>query len=317
MTPYRFLNVFCATPGDLEDERDAFYRAVTQVNESVGIKLSLLFAPLSIVPTISDKTRFQKAVDENIRMCSYYILALNDTWGPPHLNFEEDYRLALACLDDASLPMKEVVVLLKNAAAGRALLGDNRARCIDYQDIAEFESIMRELLTEWAGAPPIEITRREAGGADEDFVRQLIMDTVAEELGMAAWPEAMRGPLLNIQYHARRKGLRESYPDAVEEVLQVDGEPAGWTAIHRGEDAFRLIDIAIQARFRGRKLGTARITELIEEAVQAGKSVQLSVVATNRALRLYQRLGFVPTGGDGVRVFMEHTGGRRWTPAAR
>jgi ribosomal protein S18 acetylase RimI-like enzyme len=315
--PYQFVNVFCATPGDLEDERDAFYRAATKVNETVGIGLSLLFAPLSIVPTVGDKTRFQKAVDENIRICSYYILALNDTWGPPHLNFEEDYRLALACRDDASLPMREVAVLLKNPPAGRKLLGDDRARCIDYADVAGFESIVRDLLTEWAGAPPIEITRRDAAVADEDFVRQLIMETVAEELGMASWPEAMRGPLLNIQYQARRRGLRENYPNAVEEILQVDGEPAGWTAIHRGEDAFRLIDIVIQARFRGRKLGTARITELIEKAVEAGKSVQLSVVATNRALRLYQRLGFVPTGGDGVRVFMEHPGGKRSTPAAR
>jgi ribosomal protein S18 acetylase RimI-like enzyme len=176
---------------------------------------------------------------------------------------------------------------------------------------------MRGLLGEWLDAPPIEVTRREAADADEEFVRQLIMDTVAEELGMAGWPEALRGPLLTIQYQARRKGLRENFPDAAEEVLQVDGEPAGWVAIHHGEDAIHLIDIAIQSRFRGRKLGTARIAALIEEAVWAGKTVRLSVVATNRALRLYQRLGFVPTGGDGVRVFMEHPGGRRSTPAAR
>jgi ribosomal protein S18 acetylase RimI-like enzyme len=316
MTAHRFLNTFCAAPGDLEAEREAFYRAVAQVNENAGIGLHLLFAPLSIVPAITDKTKFQAAVDENIRLCSYYILALDDTWGPPLKNFEQDYRLALECRDDASLPMKEVAVLLKNPAAGRALLGEDRARCIEYADVAGFESIVRDLLSEWLGAPPIEITRREAAGADEEFVRQLIMDTVAEELGMAGWPEAMRGPLLNIQYQARRKGLRENFPDAVEEVLHVDGTPAGWAAICRGEEAIHLIDIAIQARFRGRKLGTARIGELIEEAVGAGKTVRLSVVATNRALRLYQRLGFVPTGGDGVRVFMEHPGGRRLTPAA-
>src|SRR5258708_5538930 len=155
MTAHRFLNIFCAAPGDLEAERAAFYRAVAQVNENAGIGLHLLFAPLSIVPAITDKSRFQAAVDDNIRLCSYYILALNDTWGPPLKNFEQDYRLAVECRDDASLPMKEVAVLLKNPAAGRALLGEDRARCIEYADPIGFRSIVRELRRGWPGCPPI------------------------------------------------------------------------------------------------------------------------------------------------------------------
>jgi len=140
---------------------------------------------------------------------------------------------------------------------------------------------------------------------DAAFVRLLVMETVMDELGAASWPEALRGPLLEVQYQARMKGLRDNFPDASPEILRVDGEAAGWLVIARREAEIRLVDIAVSHSYRGRGLASRRIQELLAEADSVNKPVRLSVGVMNPAVRLYERLGFQRTGGDPVRHFME------------
>src|SRR5438270_13160065 len=97
---YRKINIFCAAAGGLEAEREAFYRAVARVNETEAMRAAALFAQLSVLPTLADKRRFQVTVDHNIRLCTYFLLVLDDSWGPESKNFEAEYRLALACRAD-------------------------------------------------------------------------------------------------------------------------------------------------------------------------------------------------------------------------
>jgi ribosomal protein S18 acetylase RimI-like enzyme len=143
--------------------------------------------------------------------------------------------------------------------------------------------------------------------AEQEFVRQLVMELAADELGIAALPEAMRRPLLEIQCQARLKGLSENYPDAVQEILRVNGDAVGWIAIAVRTDEIRLVDIAISRRHRGLGIGTARVRNLLREADAAGKPVRLTVGIMNPAVRLYERLGFRRVGGDQVRYLMERT----------
>ena len=111
--PYQMYRVFCGAPGDLEQERQAFYQAVGDFNEARAMPQNILLVAVSLPDTTLDKRPYQAVLGENIRACRYYIQLLEDTWGPPQRNFERDHALALACADDPEMPMKEVAVFFK------------------------------------------------------------------------------------------------------------------------------------------------------------------------------------------------------------
>ncbi len=116
---YEMHRVFCATPGDTEEQREQFYEVIGEFNGEVAMARNVLLVAVSIVPTMFDKRPYQKAVDDNIRACRYYIQVLDDTWGRYEKNFERDYRLAMECAADPNLPMAEVAVLFQDRTDGR------------------------------------------------------------------------------------------------------------------------------------------------------------------------------------------------------
>jgi ribosomal protein S18 acetylase RimI-like enzyme len=81
--------------------------------------------------------------------------------------------------------------------------------------------------------------------------------------------------------------------------------PAGSLIIFRGPGEIRLVDIALLPEFRGRGLGGKVIRMLISEAADAGSALRLSVLRSNRAMHLYERLGFIAKGGDAMYCEME------------
>lgn len=64
------------------------------------------------------------------------------------------------------------------------------------------------------------------------------------------------------------------------------------------------LSIAVLSRCRGMGIGTALMSQLIEAVSQRAAAISLSVSATNRAMRLYQRCGFVEHGREGDSVTM-------------
>jgi ribosomal protein S18 acetylase RimI-like enzyme len=147
--------------------------------------------------------------------------------------------------------------------------------------------------------------RLEAAG-DEAFLRGLVLDTIGGELGASAWPEPMRGHLLGIQYTARRQSHRTNFPEAVSQVIEADGQAAGWVVAATMPHEVRLVEIMILPELRGRGIGAATIRKILEMGAEAGKAVRLSVNVTNRAaIALYERLGFRRIEGDEVQDIME------------
>ncbi len=112
---YTLHRVFCATPLDLEPERQAFHEVIGQVNEAEGMPRGFLFVPVSIVPLMANKLFFQALVEANIRECKFFVQVLQNTWGPPTRNFEPDYSLACRLKDDPASQMEGVAVLFKAA----------------------------------------------------------------------------------------------------------------------------------------------------------------------------------------------------------
>jgi ribosomal protein S18 acetylase RimI-like enzyme len=80
--------------------------------------------------------------------------------------------------------------------------------------------------------------------------------------------------------------------------------------VDRGEAAIVLRDIAILTEYRKAGAGSRLIEDLMKEAAAAAKPVQLHVVASSPAVRLYERLGFFRTGEESAYLEM------KWVPAA-
>jgi hypothetical protein len=152
--------VFCANAWELEAERDAFLELVGQINEAQGMPRGILLVPVTLV-NVDDKRRFQRAVDENIRASSYYLLVVEEDWGPRARNFERDYRLAVACAADENLPMRGAAILVRDQPDGAAspfgaVLATAGFPSTRFSTLEEFRSTVSGLLSEWLAAIPAE-----------------------------------------------------------------------------------------------------------------------------------------------------------------
>ena len=148
---YRMHRVFCATAWELEGERRAFQDVIGEINEAEAMPRGLLFVPVTLV-NVRDKRPYQYAVDENIRACHYYMLAVSDGWGPTERHFERDYRLALACVQDPALPMRETAFLWQRLAADSVLPSGLPVPTREFTTTDDFRARTRELLIEWIAA---------------------------------------------------------------------------------------------------------------------------------------------------------------------
>jgi|SRR5580658_4721376 hypothetical protein len=157
---YRMYRVFCATPGDSEDdlerERQAFHDVLGEVNEAEGMPLGILFVPVSVPPHITNKTSLQRLVDDNVRACTFFVQVLHHTWGPPTRNFEHDFQLANECCADPQLPMEGVSVFVKAIEPGAA---EFKGPASEFKSIDEFKTSLRSQLSSWLAAKVSALSR--------------------------------------------------------------------------------------------------------------------------------------------------------------
>jgi ribosomal protein S18 acetylase RimI-like enzyme len=148
--------------------------------------------------------------------------------------------------------------------------------------------------------------RRESPADDEVFLRRLVTETVALELGADRWPEPMRSHLLNLQYQNRRMGPRAGFPAGESHIILLDGAPAGWLFLANMDHEIHIVEIMVAPEWRSRGVGGEAIRQVFARASAAGKPVGLTVNVLNAgAIRLYERLGFRRVGGDEVQQEME------------
>jgi hypothetical protein len=81
------------------------------------------------------------------------------------MNFERDYRLAVKCAADPTLPMSQARILLRRSPDGSsapfaATLAAAGFSHIDFDGVDEFKQIVRALLCEWL---PADATPQTAG----------------------------------------------------------------------------------------------------------------------------------------------------------
>ena len=110
-----------------------------------------------------------------------------------------------------------------------------------------------------------------------------------------------------MQFAAQDRYYHDQMPDATYEVVLIEGEPAGRLYVDRRADEIHVVDIALLPEHRGRGLGTRIMCDVLAEADAAGKRVTIYVERFNRALSLYERLGFAHVDDEGVYLLLERT----------
>ncbi|MFL6520928.1 MAG: GNAT family N-acetyltransferase [Chthoniobacterales bacterium] len=146
--------------------------------------------------------------------------------------------------------------------------------------------------------------------ADTEFLARVYASSRAEELAVTGWPEELKADFCQRQFDAQSAYYAENYPEASFQIIEREGWPVGRLYVDRWEKEIRIVDITLLPEFRGSGVGTKLLRELQKEARAAGKSMTIHVERFNRALTLYQRLGFKQIEDKGVYLLM------RWLPAS-
>jgi GNAT superfamily N-acetyltransferase len=136
--------------------------------------------------------------------------------------------------------------------------------------------------------------------ADAEFLLAVYAGTRAEELAVVPWTPAEKDAFLRMQFDAQDRWWREQRPDAVFDVILVDGQPAGRLYVDRRADEIRIVDIALLPDHRGMGVGTLLISRVLEEGRTSDRPVTIHVERGNRARVLYERLGFRQIDTTGV-----------------
>jgi hypothetical protein len=151
--------VFISAPGDLELDRHACHDAIARANETVAMPAKVLLVSVGLRDN-DQITANRSAVSDNVRWSSYFIQIFEDDWGPRDL-FRKVFLLAVECRDDRSMPMRDVVVCLKNAPnetdaeilAFRRELAERQDLCVlRYEDADELRTLLGEVCHGWAQA---------------------------------------------------------------------------------------------------------------------------------------------------------------------
>ena len=151
--------VFLSAPGDLEADRQACHDVIAEVNEALAMPEKILLAAVGLREN-GQIEAFRSAVSDNVRWSSYFIQIFEDDWGPRNL-FRKLYLLAEECRANAEMPMRELVICLKDApheteaeilAFRRELEEREGVRVIRYQSADGMKSPLADALKEWTRA---------------------------------------------------------------------------------------------------------------------------------------------------------------------
>lgn len=152
------------------------------------------------------------------------------------------------------------------------------------------------------------ISLRPATPVDRPFLLSVYAGTRLEELAMLPWEDSQKEAFVQMQFDAQSRHFSMAYPQAVNHIIIVNGEPAGRLMVDRSAAYLTLVDISLLPSYRGRGIGTHVIHDLLNEAGSLAKPVHLHVLLTNPAKRLYERLGFFSERDDAVYCQM------KWMP---
>lgn len=149
------------------------------------------------------------------------------------------------------------------------------------------------------------ISLRKETNEDKALLLTIYASTRAEEMALIPWSIKQKNAFLAMQFDLQHRHYHENYPDAEFAIILINNNPAGRWYLNRGPEIFHLIDISLLPHYRNQGVGSYLLKTLITEAREHQKIVRLHVETTNKAMRLYQRSGFIAIEEHGFRWLME------------
>jgi GNAT superfamily N-acetyltransferase len=156
------------------------------------------------------------------------------------------------------------------------------------------------------GGASASVELRPCTPADTAFLLELYASTRADELAMTPLSAEDKAAFVRMQFDAQDHHYRVQFPVAERSIVLVDGRPAGRLYVDRRLDETRVVDLSLLPEYRGRGVGTALLTRLLDESAGTARPVRLHVPSGNPARRLYVRLGFRPVRWTGPYELMEY-----------
>ena len=147
--------------------------------------------------------------------------------------------------------------------------------------------------------PPPGIHLRPITAEDAELLARIYASTRTEELSVLPWTQAQKDAFLRSQFEAQHAHYQQHYAGADFLVVMRGEVPLGRLYLHRSARELRIVDISLLPEQRGAGLGRALLEELLRVAEVEGRKVSIHVERMNRALGLYQRLGFRTVQDDG------------------
>jgi len=140
---------------------------------------------------------------------------------------------------------------------------------------------------------------------DTAFIEAVYRTTREAELNLTNWSGYQKSAFISMQSSAQLAEYRTKWPGARFQVIIYNKKDAGRFFTCETDNDIRLLDITILPVFRGKGIGTNLLHRLIQRSNKVQKKISLHVIASNPALKLYQRLGFVHIKKDGFHYYME------------
>lgn len=148
------------------------------------------------------------------------------------------------------------------------------------------------------------VALRAACDQDEPFFFRLFCSI--REPDFAFLGDIERDVILKMQYRAWQRSICAQWPHARHMTVTEDGESIGRLSIARNGNVLHLIEIALLPERQNRGIGSFLMRQLENEAGDdTGAGIRLYVFRSSRAVRFYQRMGFVPVNDDGAYILME------------
>ena len=151
------------------------------------------------------------------------------------------------------------------------------------------------------------VALRPATDADRDFLVGVYGSTRDAELSQVPWAEGQREAFVRMQFDAQDAEYHARNPHGTFDVIEVGGRPAGRLYVDRRPGDIRIVDIALLPEFQGQGVGAHLIGRLMQEASASGCKLSIHVEIHNRAVALYDRLGFAAVAEQGIYRRMEWT----------
>ncbi len=141
--------------------------------------------------------------------------------------------------------------------------------------------------------------------ADEMLLLAIYSSTREEEMALVPhWPEEHKKAFLNQQFQAQHQYYQQMYLHKQFTIVEYKGQPAGRLYLDHRPDEIRIVDIALLPDFRNLGLGEHLLRNIMNDAAASNKGVTIHVERHNRALHLYERLGFKVINEDNPVYFL-------------